>query len=81
MRFAIASFDYNRIYVMSNKILSSKKIVICIPTLNAGLQAQALAGKLKKQSAFPLSILIIDSSSTDNSLGCFSDIGARVHTI
>lgn len=57
------------------------KVVLFIPTLNPGKDAGLIAESLKVQTVQPDSILIVDSSSTDNSLDVFNAIGARVKVI
>jgi len=51
---------------------------IIIPTLNAGGCLPPLLGKLKEQSIKPDEILIIDSSSEDNTKMIAESFGARV---
>jgi len=53
------------------------RISVIIPTLNAGTNLETLLSKLQAQDAKPLEIIIIDSSSEDNTLEIAAGFGAR----
>lgn len=57
------------------------KTLLCIPTLNAGKQANLLLSALNMQTYTPDHVLIIDSSSDDESVSVFQAAGTHVHII
>lgn len=61
--------------------LNRLNMVVCIPTLNAGSCADRLISSIKKQSLQPDSILVVDSSSDDNTSKIFKEAGAVIHKI
>lgn len=54
---------------------------LIIPTLNAGDDFNALLRSISHQSLQPCEIIIIDSSSTDQTVSIAKDYGCRVETI
>lgn len=63
------------------KPLNSSKISVVIPTLNAGDEFERLLQGLESQSRTPDEVLVIDSSSTDQTPDIAVAFGARVVTI
>jgi rhamnosyltransferase len=59
----------------------SSTITLCIPTLNPDAYAEKLVDAILSQTLMPNRILIIDSSSSDNSLGVFSKLNASIKVI
>ena len=57
---------------------SSIKLGLCVPLLNAGSNAQALAEALRHQTRMPDRLLVIDSGCTDGSVAPFLEQGAEV---
>jgi len=53
-------------------------VALCIPTLNPGRWADRLIAALAEQTLRPDPMLVIDSSSTDGSLGRFEAVGMHV---
>ena len=56
-------------------------VTLCIPTLNPGNFARSLVDALKLQTLQPDEILVIDSSSSDDSIKVFKEIGAKIISI
>lgn len=56
-------------------------IALLLPVLNPGPHVHELVASLEAQTLRPDEIHIVDSSSTDGSLGAFERLGARVHVI
>ena len=59
----------------------SSIITLCIPTLNPGAYSNRLVEAILSQTLKPNRILIIDSSSNDNSLGVFNKLNATIKVI
>lgn len=57
------------------------KTVLCIPTLNAGSMVHDLVDGIRNQTHQVGKILVIDSSSHDNTAALFHEAGAKVHVI
>ncbi len=57
------------------------KSFLCIPTLNAGVMAEKYLAGLSIQTSEIDELLVIDSSSTDDTADIFRDAGAFVHII
>lgn len=57
------------------------KTLLCIPTLNAGKQAYELLTGINKQTWQPSHVLIIDSSSVDDTVDIFRAAGLQIHVI
>ena len=55
--------------------------LLCIPTLNPGESAKALIDAINMQSMRPSKLLVIDSSSTDESIEYFKSNNFDVHVI
>lgn len=56
-------------------------VTLCIPTLNPGKYSEKLVDAILSQTLMPNRILVVDSSSSDNSLDVFSRINAAVRVI
>lgn len=54
------------------------RVTLCIPTLNPGNLAGQMADALAQQTLHPNEILVIDSTSTDDSISQFARIGAKI---
>jgi rhamnosyltransferase len=61
--------------------MSSTPFAVVLPTLNAGGQWQDWMAGMRSQNLQPDVILVIDSSSTDDTAGLARRDGCRVHTI
>jgi len=57
------------------------KTLLCIPTLNAGPHLAELLPAIRRQTTQPDDVLVIDSSSDDETAEAFAGIGAHVHRI
>jgi rhamnosyltransferase len=57
------------------------RISVIIPTLNAGTCIGTLLSMLKSQDALPLEIIVIDSSSTDDTVTIAEKFGAKTTVI
>jgi rhamnosyltransferase len=57
------------------------KLSIIIPTFNAGTYIRELLEKLQSQTQQPYEILVIDSSSNDNTVSIAEELGARTRVI
>jgi rhamnosyltransferase len=57
------------------------RVSIIIPTLNAGIYLEKLLSMLKIQEVKPLEVIIIDSSSEDNTLDVAKGFGAKTVVI
>jgi rhamnosyltransferase len=57
------------------------RISIIIPTLNAGMQMERLLSMLSVQDTKPLEVIIIDSSSGDNTVDIAKEFGAKTMVI
>lgn len=57
------------------------KISVVVPTLNAELRLERLFNMLKAQTLQPSEIVVVDSSSNDNTAKLAADLGATVVTI
>lgn len=57
------------------------RFAVIVPILNAEKDAGAFLAALQMQTLAPDIFLVIDSSSTDNSVEIFRNAGARVHVI
>ena len=62
-------------------MVDTKDVALCIPTLNPGRWVDRLVEALSTQRLRPEKILIVDSSSTDDSIERFDAIGADIITI
>lgn len=58
----------------------SVRVTVAVPTLNAGRGLQRLLRALKEQTV-PCEIIIVDSSSSDDSVGIARSYGAKIITI
>ncbi|MGH9186235.1 MAG: glycosyltransferase family 2 protein [Acidimicrobiales bacterium] len=56
-------------------------VALCIPTLNPGRWIDRLVPALAEQRLRPGTILVVDSASTDGSLGRFGAVGAEIISI
>lgn len=56
-------------------------VSVIIPTLNAGKHIRTLVASLKNQTCPPMEIIVIDSSSNDNTVSVAKEAGATVLTI
>lgn len=54
------------------------KYTVCIPTMNAGASWQAFSNPLCRQTVRPEEVLIIDSSSVDDTVECATRDGFRI---
>ncbi len=66
---------------ISHDRVNGPNVAVCIPTLNAGSCADRLISSIKKQSLQPDSVLVVDSSSDDNTSKMFEEAGAVVRKI
>ncbi len=57
------------------------RFAVCIPTRNPGADAAGQASALIRQTLQPDAVLVIDSSSTDDSLGPYAELGALIKVI
>jgi len=62
-------------------MINSYSVTLCIPILNPGALARQMINALKQQSMQPDEILVIDSASTDGSIGVYDEIGAKIISI
>lgn len=56
-------------------------LTLVIPVLNPGRFAGPLAGAVAAQTRRPDQVVVLDSESTDGSLGAFAGLGAEVHRV
>lgn len=61
--------------------IQSSGVSVIIPTLNAGNQIQRLIDSLQSQALTPLEIIVIDSSSGDDTVEIAREAGCRVERI
>jgi rhamnosyltransferase len=57
------------------------KLSVIIPTLNAGTEIRGLLKRLRSQTVPPIEIIVIDSSSKDNTVSIAEEFGARISVI
>jgi rhamnosyltransferase len=57
------------------------KVTVCIPTLNAASLLTSLCSGLAAQIGTPFSVLLMDSSSSDDTVGWANQLGASIFTI
>jgi rhamnosyltransferase len=57
------------------------KLSVIIPTLNAGTDIRELLKRLRSQTVPPIEIIVIDSSSKDNTVSIAEEFGARISVI
>jgi len=57
------------------------KVLLCVPTLNAGFMAPEFLKNLNNQTYSDANVLMIDSSSSDCTIDIFNRYGCSVHVI
>lgn len=67
--------------MLTNEKTEATKISVIIPTLNAGQQFQLLLEKLQQQTIRPYELIIVDSSSEDNTIRYATDAGAKIVSV
>lgn len=61
--------------------VDGREIALVIPTLNPSRHIDALIGAINHQRLKPKTILVVDSSSTDESVGRLASVGASIYVI
>jgi rhamnosyltransferase len=57
------------------------RLSVIIPTLNAGTDIRELLKRLRSQTVQPFEIIVIDSSSNDDTVSIAEELGARIRVI